>query len=288
MIRHCIESNVFKTDLLAITSPLPGETYINGVSSVRGTGIPGATITLHDTGAGWYDAGRVSAEGVWEAKLDLHPVSNHPLKARQRFNGVESDWSKVVIFNVLSHIPVPTLSTPVNGSEVRTVRPLISGQNGVPGATVRFYEAGSGAVLYGTAVVGRDGKWANEPTVALPARQFSLMCDQFGSQWQSGYSAVSKFTVNAPSPPFNLRVKIGVDGDNEYAEVSWEINPADVGKKLVYVCYLNDECERSTSLYVTRFDDLRRNTYYSFTVFAVDALGVRSDATREFLIPLGK
>ncbi|WP_419708234.1 hypothetical protein [Pseudomonas sp. NFX224] len=208
MIRQCIESNVFKTNLLAITSPLAGATYFNGASSVKGAGMPGATITLYDTGAGWYDAGRVSAEGVWEARLDLHPVSNHPLKARQKFNGVESDWSEAVIFNVVSHIPVPKVLMPVHGLEVRDVRPLIFGDNGVPGATVRFYEAGSGVVLYGTAVVGLDGKWGSETTVALPAGQFSLTCDQFGSGWQSDYSVVTKFTVNPPRPQINVAVEL--------------------------------------------------------------------------------
>ena len=281
MIRQCIESNVFKVNRLAITSPLQGETYFNGASSVKGIGIPGATVELYDTGAGWYDAGVVNAQGAWEARVNLYPVSHHPLKCRQKINGVESDWSNTVTFNVVSHIPTPTITTPANGISVRSVRPLISGENGVPGATVRFYEAGSGADLYGTAVVGPDGKWASEPDLALPARAFALTCDQFGRGWQSPYALASTFTVATPNPPMNLSVKLESSGGKTIgARVSWERNPADAGKKTSFVYYLNDVFETVTSLEVVKFDNLSRNAYYVVTVFTVDESGVHSDSAK--------
>ncbi|WP_448647537.1 hypothetical protein [Pseudomonas mohnii] len=272
-VQQCIESNILKGSRLAITSPVPGGWYLNGASSVKGGGMPGATIELYDRGAGSYDGGVVNAQGVWEARVDLHPVWNHPLACRQTINGATSDWSEFVTFNVLASVPTPIISTPTNGSTVDARKPLISGYNGVPGATVRFYEEGSGAILYGTAIVEPDGTWESRPDVALPAGRFRLTCDQFDSGWTSGYATESAFTV--PDFP-NSVIELWVEKYGTRTDIQWRTDPEDIGK-VSFVCYLNDGNEKATSGNSASYDYLSENSTYRATVFAINAAGLRSE-----------
>jgi hypothetical protein len=116
-----------------------------------------------------------------------------------------SRWAPNLALTVFSGFPVPAISTPAIGSLVSNRRPQITG-TGEPGATVRLYQAGSGTVLFGTAVVGADGQWTTTPTTDLPEGRFSLTCDAFHGGNTSTYTDPVTFNV-VPVPQILLPAK---------------------------------------------------------------------------------
>lgn len=73
--------------------------------------------------------------------------------------------------------------------------------NGALGATVRLYESGSGAILYGTATVGVGGSWECIPDLDLPTKYFPLTVDQILNGVVSGYSDTVFCHVSPLSKP---------------------------------------------------------------------------------------
>ncbi|MVV48515.1 hypothetical protein EJA72_09710 [Pseudomonas sp. PB120] len=109
-------------------------------------------------------------------------------------------WSKWTYSgDLVMGMAAPDIIFPKNDSSL-SPRSKISGR-GTPGATVRLYEAGSGAILYGSATVGVDGNWECVPDVALPTKYFPLTADQVLNSLASGYSTPVYCYVSPLSKP---------------------------------------------------------------------------------------
>lgn len=70
----------------------------------------------------------------------------------------------------------PFIKDPVDGGFVTVDTPKVSGK-GHPGALMTFYEAGSGAIVYGTAEVDANRDW-NTTLAKLPYFPFRLHAEQ--------------------------------------------------------------------------------------------------------------
>lgn len=114
-------------------------------------------------------------------------------------------------------LPVPEIIEPADRSTVTTTTPEVRGINGMRGATVRFYQAGSGVIEYGTALVREDGGWSAPPETPFPPGDFDLTCDEIHDGQQSGYSKVVTFTIN-PGNPGELSV---TDITSTSARLEW-------------------------------------------------------------------
>jgi hypothetical protein len=237
------------------------------------SGVRGATVRFLESGGGntVFGTALVGADGKWSGSFTVDvPRNPFGLTCDQVINGIGSNYASPIHFNII--YPAPKINAPASGSSVTTVKPPISGEDGVPGATVRFYESNVGSTLYGTARVETDGKWHSEPSVPLPAKVFSLVCDQFGEDWQSGYSLPTTFTViEKPVTPGGLSVSALATS----AQISWgNSDPYTVS----YVYRLEGvPPDKVTFERTVTVDGLTADTPYTATVFAVNNLGVRSD-----------
>jgi len=104
-------------------------------------------------------------------------------------------WSKWTYSgDLVMGVGAPKIVQPTEGSTAIS-KPLVRG-TGYFGAEVRLYEAGSGAILYGTATVDSLGHWKTIPVIPFPARYFSLTANQTTSGMQSGWADTVSFTVS--------------------------------------------------------------------------------------------
>ncbi|MHB8418351.1 MAG: adventurous gliding motility protein AgmC [Myxococcales bacterium] len=85
--------------------------------------------------------------------------------------------------------PVPTITSPTDGSTVTTTQPTITG-TAAPGSTVDVYVDG---VLVGTATADASGNWSFTPTTPLSGGSHTV---QAGDAGQDSYSTPVTFTVN--------------------------------------------------------------------------------------------
>lgn len=163
---------------------------------VTGQGYPGALIGLYQSGSGviLYGTTRVDNNGYWRATFNQDLGSGvFDLTANQNFNNLDSDWARTVSFTVLLK---PTITDPVEGSVVTTRKPRVSGR-GCPGATVKLYQAGSGAIVYGTADVNSAGRWETTLTESLGNGVFTLIANQTLNNVESAWSDTARFEVSA-------------------------------------------------------------------------------------------
>lgn len=93
----------------------------------------------------------------------------------------------------------PDILHPANGSTV-TPKTEIHGA-GVSGATVRLFEAGSGAVEHGRGVVDIHGGWKITPTIGFPIKYFPLTAIQSIGGGSSGWSKSVNYNVVRESAP---------------------------------------------------------------------------------------
>lgn len=206
LIRQCAESNIYKKSrVLKIISPANGARLFEANPLVRGVGVPGARVQLYMSGVGGdYGSAVIDANGDFEIRSSI-PAGNFLLTAKMAKGNRTSRWTPDLKLTVFSGFPVPAILTPTRSSLVSTLRPQITG-TGEPGATVRLYQAGSGTVLFGTAVVGIDGKWIATPTTDFPEGRFSLTCDAFLGGNTSAYADPVTFNV-LPEPLILVPVK---------------------------------------------------------------------------------
>jgi hypothetical protein len=147
-------------------------------------------------------------------KLSMISGSNYPIEIWAiDSNGTTSVSESITVSNGL---PAPRILFPTNESIV-DARTTVSGKEGVSGATVRFYQAGSGVIEYGTALVREDGGWSAPPETPFPPGNFDLTCYQIRDGQQSGYSEVVTFTIN-PGNPGELSV---TDITSTSARLEW-------------------------------------------------------------------
>jgi hypothetical protein len=191
MIKQCIESNSTKPvrypSVPLITVPADGDVLGTFRPTISGEGTPGATVRFLQTGVGGdYGSAEVGTDGKWtdSFKVDV-PHSPFSLTCDQILNGLQSGYSLPVTFTL--SFPAPILCTPAIGEKLQLIRPTVSGE-GVPGATVRFFQKGVGITLFGTAQVDAGGGWTGSFTSGVPQSPFPLTCDQTLNGIQSKYS----------------------------------------------------------------------------------------------------
>jgi hypothetical protein len=110
-----------------------------------------------------------------------------------------SQWASMT--NLVMGVSKPVITEPVEGV-ITGSKPRVSGR-GYPGATVKLCQAGSGVILYGTAVVDQNGNWETVPVVNFPEGEFELTTSQAYNNVDSDWSDSVRFTVNTftLSPP---------------------------------------------------------------------------------------
>ncbi|WGK91346.1 hypothetical protein [Pseudomonas migulae] len=155
-----------------ITTPKEGESlYFKG--SIRGTGHPGAKVTVHKNGDAYTLYGRadVPYTGIWSAPIEL-PLGPFTMTAKQNFDGVDSGWAVPVSFKVTG-LPGPRIKVPVSGEHFRYNRNL-SGE-GSPGAEIKLYKVGDSSTVYGRTQVNARGEWSTVLGIRPPVGHFSIM-----------------------------------------------------------------------------------------------------------------
>ncbi|WP_347909501.1 hypothetical protein [Pseudomonas grandcourensis] len=258
-----------------ISTPVHGSDVNSVRPSFRGSGVPLATVRFYESGLGTilYGTARVDDNGNWSAapNVDL-PYGSFALVCAQDFNDLTSGYSEVTTFTV--NLPIPIILEPANGSVVTTTKPVIRGRNGVPGATVRFYESGLGTILYGTASVDANGNWSAPPDVELPEGGFVLTCDQTMGGLNSRYSADASFTVvngeARPEAPKGLSAEPLVQSAN----IFWLSSGPGVAR---YRYDLNGLIGQDTVETTIRLAGLSRDTPYTVRVFAIGHSGLSSE-----------
>ena len=88
-------------------------------------------------------------------------------------------------------VPPPIIT---NSGFVSTTTPEVRG-TGVAGATVKLYQAGSGAFLYGTAQVDSNNQWKTTLTRPLDANPFNMTAHQTLIDQTSGWAQTAVFVV---------------------------------------------------------------------------------------------
>ena len=101
--------------------------------------------------------------------------------------------------NKIMGLDKPVITNPTNGMVVSRF-PRVSG-TGRPGATVRVYEAGSGAIVHATATVGSNGQWDTNVTQPLRVGSFGLTANQTVGNISSDWSTTVQVTVIYVEPP---------------------------------------------------------------------------------------
>lgn len=201
MIRQCIESNrKSPAPLYQIVSPRNEEVVYARQLRVQGYGVAGATLTLAQSRVGGHYGGGLLPSSIYNVVSSVPPGGNFSLTSNLTRGGRVSRWSPNVSFSYFNTLPAPIISTPANGTFVTSRTPQISGYSGVPGAKVRLFQSGSGAIVHGELLVGHDGYFAGPPTIEFQLGWFPLTCDQYFDDLSSGYADETKFFVTSYDP----------------------------------------------------------------------------------------
>lgn len=136
-----------------------------------------------------------------------HYVKNDAIKPGSKFDVhvhyfltlAWSEWASVR--NLVMADPKPVITEPVEGANTGP-RPRVAGR-GIPGATIKLYQAYSGTVLFGTAVVDANGDWQTTPVVDFFEGRFQLVVNQTISNteyWSENvWLNVNVFRVSPPT-----------------------------------------------------------------------------------------
>jgi len=145
-----------------ITSPTDGSTTKNPTPPIKGTGVPGDTVTVTIDGT-VVGTTTVQPDGTWTF-TPTTPLADgsHTVSATQTdAAGNTSPVSNSVTFTVAAPVVPPVITSPTNGGSTSNKTPVVSG-TGTPGSTVTVSVNGHPAA---TAKVGRNGHWS----VGLPS-----------------------------------------------------------------------------------------------------------------------
>ncbi|WP_085709594.1 MULTISPECIES: Ig-like domain-containing protein [unclassified Pseudomonas] len=158
-----------------ITAPAQGSNVQRTVT-ISGTGAyPGATIKILVNGT-VYGSGSATSSS-WNVQASNLPIGTAiKIVATQTLNGVTTAVSPELVVNVLDDVREPVIESPKTGDVITVPKPTISG-TGHSGATIRIYEAGSDAILYGSGNVS-NGSWSIDLTEPLPNRRITLVAGQ--------------------------------------------------------------------------------------------------------------
>ncbi|MCL2542910.1 MAG: Ig-like domain-containing protein [Nocardioidaceae bacterium] len=194
-----------------ISSPHPGQVLHDPTPVIRGTGQPGATVTVVVDGHTLGTA-KVGPNGTWQlpVRRPLAP-GHHVVTATQTDAAGNVSPATHVPFSVGVRAPAtPTVRSP--GTTTDTT-PAFSG-TGTPGSKVDVIV--DGAVL-GTALVGPGGRWHLTPTQPLACGRHSL-----AAQARRGGAA----SALSPTQHFTIRCSTGAGGPHA---IPAGVGPAAVG-----------------------------------------------------------
>jgi hypothetical protein len=194
-----LENVVMGTPKPEITEPAEG-TNTHPRPRVAGRGFPGATVKLYQAGHGTvlFGTAVVGADGNWET-IPVESFFEGPfdLTVNQTFNNVVSEYSETRTFTVTKFtVSPPTIVFPVNGEVVKTNRPAVSGR-GLPGATVKLYQANVADVVFGSDLVAPNAIWSITPSVNFPNGRFSLTANQTSVSGSSDFATPVNITVES-------------------------------------------------------------------------------------------
>ncbi|MHC8383296.1 hypothetical protein [Pseudomonas sp. LB3P14] len=140
--------------------------------NARGTGRPGAELTVYSFGDVRRGSGSVLTNGDWTVSISLPTgASSFDYYARQKNNALESANSAQVTATL--EMASVFIDSPRDNEVVRELRPRVSGR-GQRGASIRIYKAGNSTVEYGQTTVQNGGDWIVTLTRDLPESAFVL------------------------------------------------------------------------------------------------------------------
>lgn len=159
-----MDDTTFTVDLstrIAITSPAMGSTTSDSTPEIRGTGEPGAIVTVSVDGAAIGTA-VVAADGTWVLEVPTALANGtHTAEAVAR-DTVGNTARAETTFEVDARTTVDIVA-PASGSVTSDATPTISG-TAAPGATVVVRVDG---VEVGTVMAAADGTWSIDVTTSL-------------------------------------------------------------------------------------------------------------------------
>lgn len=180
-----------------ITEPVEGA-HTGPTPRVAGRGTPGATVKLYQAGSGTvlFGTAVVDSDGNWATiPVESFFEGAFGLTVNQTFKNMVSKYSDIRTFTVGKFtVSPPTIFSPVSGEVVKTNRPMVSGR-GLPGATVRLYEANNGNTVFGSGLVPPNAVWSISPSVSFPSGRFSLTANQTNSSGTSDCATPVNITV---------------------------------------------------------------------------------------------
>jgi YVTN family beta-propeller protein len=153
-----IASDPLRIDLSTTVNPVTfaGTDTSTAPPTISGTGTPGATVLAEDSAGNDIGQVVVGSDGSWSLPLSSFPKADRKVLVSQTVNGVMAAPATETIPVTIPAPPTPTV-------DWSAASPVMSGEGGIPGATVTVTDD-NGTVL-GTATVDEDGEWS----IVLPA-----------------------------------------------------------------------------------------------------------------------
>ncbi len=190
----------------AITSPADGSSIVDEVTSVSGTGLPGAEVVVTIDGTGYPTT--VGTDGTWTVDgLDLG-YGEHAISVVQTANGetssaVTSEFTVVLASPEITSITDGSTFAPDNGPSE------LSG-TGIEGATVEVVLTGTEPAAFADSgpfeATVTDGVWTVAFDAPLSVGDYTATATQTLDGASSASTVVSFQVVAAPAP--------GDEGDN--------------------------------------------------------------------------
>lgn len=142
-------------------------------NALSGTGLPGATVRVHDANNALVASSAVAADGTWALNVPYPGRGNHSFEVTQTLGTDSSIPATVTIdFGEGLAITSPTPGGTLNGT------PATFTGTGTVGATVTV--AGTSRTVC-TTVVTADGTWSCDASFDLPLGHFTLTARQTGT-----------------------------------------------------------------------------------------------------------
>ncbi|WP_187977899.1 Ig-like domain-containing protein [Mycetocola sp. JXN-3] len=164
-------------------------------NALSGTGLPGATVRVHDANNALVASSAVAADGTWALNVPYPGRGNHSFEVTQTLGTDSSTPATVTIdFGEGLAITSPTPGGTLNGT------PATFTGTGTVGATVTV--AGTSRTVC-TTVVTADGIWSCDASFDLPLGYFTLTARQTGTVTSS---ATVNFVRQSASNAANVAI----------------------------------------------------------------------------------
>ncbi len=161
-------------------STAPGTVFPTTTPTITGTGQAGAKVQLWRNGMPHSSVGYVSGTsgvGTWSLTTYISSEGSLTVSVREEFSGWNGHIDSVAVsFEIKLPVADPFIDDPKPNQIITVPKPTVSGK-GHSGAIIRIYEAGSGAILYGSGSVS-NGSWSIPLTESLPSRRITLVAGQ--------------------------------------------------------------------------------------------------------------